>query len=513
MTRRGLDQPGWGTAVARSETCDIIVIGGGSAAFSAAVAARQAGAERVVMLEKASEAEYGGNARYSGTGFRFVHGGAREIREFVPDLDEALFATMVIPPYGADDFMADLDRMTQARMNRALAQVLVGQSNTALHWMRQVGIKWEPLQEHARVGDKRYFERGIAIHVAGGGIGQLTQWRQIAQSLGIEIRFNSPVCAMHGDLRRVEGVRVSDPHFSYDLMAKAVIACAGGFQANPEMRARYLAGNTDLIKVRGSRHDTGEVLRYLIELGARGAGHWQSGHMSPVDANAPDFETPQHADGRGNTQSRYDYPYGISVNALGVRFFDEGEAQHSFTYAKTGRAVLAQPGAIAYQIYDQDGLKCRRYPHHQATFVEAPTIAELAPKIGIEAAVLDPHGRAVQRRGERRAPVRSDPAGRQGHQRPGAAEIQLGLPHRGAAVSRLSGDRRHHLHVRRARGRSARPGDQHHRSTHQGAVRLRRHRRAVLPQLSVIHRADPQRRVRPARRPLGGRGELKTRMT
>jgi tricarballylate dehydrogenase len=254
--------------------------------------------------------------------------------------------------------------------------------------MRQVGIKWEPLQEHAKVGDKRYFERGIAIHVAGGGIGQLTQWRQIAKGLGIEIRFDSPVCGVLGDLRRVEGVRVSDPHFNYELTAKAVIACAGGFQANPEMRARYLAGNTDLIKVRGSRHDTGEVLRYLLELGARGGGHWQSGHMSPVDANAPDFETPQHADGRGNTQSRYDYPYGISVNALGVRFFDEGEAQHSFTYAKTGRAVLAQPGAIAYQIYDQDGLKCLRYPHHKATYLEAPTIAELAGKIGIEAAVL-----------------------------------------------------------------------------------------------------------------------------
>jgi tricarballylate dehydrogenase len=374
--------------VVRSETCDIIVIGGGSAAFSAAVSARQAGAARVVMLEKAGEAEYGGNARYSGTGFRFVHAGAQEIRQFVPDVDEALFASMTIPPYGADDFTADLERMTQGRMNRALAQLLVGQSNTALHWMRQVGIKWEPLKEHVKVGDKRYFERGIAIHVAGGGIGQLTQWRQIAQALGIEIRFDSPVCAVHGDLRRVEGVGVSGPQSRYDLMAKSVIACAGGFQANPEMRARYLTGNTDLVKVRGSRHDTGEVLRYLIDLGARGAGHWQSGHMSPVDANAPDFETPQHADGRGNTQSRYDYPYGISVNALGARFFDEGEAQHSFTYAKTGRAVLAQPGAIAYQIYDQDGLKYRRYPHHAATFVEATTIAELAAKIGIEAAVL-----------------------------------------------------------------------------------------------------------------------------
>ena len=197
--------------VARSESCDIVVIGGGSAAFSAAVAARQAGAGRVVMLEKAGEAEYGGNARYSGTGFRFVHRGAQEIREFVPDVDDGLFATMTIPPYGAGDFIADLERMTQGRMNRELAQVLVDQSNTALHWMRQVGIKWEPLKEHAKVGDKRYFERGLAIHVAGGGIGQLTQWRQIAQALGIELRFDSPVCAVHGDLRRVEAVGVSGP--------------------------------------------------------------------------------------------------------------------------------------------------------------------------------------------------------------------------------------------------------------------------------------------------------------
>jgi tricarballylate dehydrogenase len=374
--------------VASVEKCDIVVIGGGSAAFDAAVSARKAGAERIVMLEKAPESEYGGNARYSGTGFRFVHGGAEEIRAFVPDVDEATFGTMHIPAYSAADFSADLDRMTQGRMNRELAETLVGESNAAIHWMRDVGIKWEPLKEHAKVDGKRYFERGIAIHVAGGGVGQLTQWRRIAEALGIAIRFESPVSAIHGDLRRVGGVRVAGPEGSYDLMAKAVIACAGGFQASPEMRARYLAGNTDFMKVRGSKHDTGEVLRYLIDLGARSAGQWQSGHMSPIDANAPDFETAQDAEGRGNTQSRYDYPYGISVNALGVRFFDEGEAQHSFTYAKTGRAVLAQPGGRAFQIYDQKGLKCLRYPHHKATYEEAPTIAALAAKIGLEPKVL-----------------------------------------------------------------------------------------------------------------------------
>src|SRR5262245_53242348 len=266
------------------------------------------------MLEKAPAAEYGGNARYSGTGFRFVHAGAGEIRRFIPDVDDALFATMTIPPYTAADFMADLERISEGRMNQTLATTLVAESNAAVHWMREVGIKFEPLKEHANVDGKRYFERGIAIHVAGGGMGQLTQWRGIAEGLGIEIRFESPVCAPHGDLRRVEGVAVSGRDGRYDLRAKAVTACAGGFQANPEMRARYLAANPDMLKVRGSRHDAGEVLRFLLDLGARPPGHWQSGHMSPIDANAPDFETAQDAEGRGNTQSRYDYPYGITVN-------------------------------------------------------------------------------------------------------------------------------------------------------------------------------------------------------
>jgi len=141
--------------VARVESCDIIVIGGGTAAFEAAVAAREAGAERVVMLEKAPESEYGGNARYSGTGFRFVHAGAEEIRRFVPDVDDALFATMSITPYSGGDFMADLDRMTQGRMNRELARTLVDESNAAVHWMREVGVRWEPLKEHAKVDGKR----------------------------------------------------------------------------------------------------------------------------------------------------------------------------------------------------------------------------------------------------------------------------------------------------------------------------------------------------------------------
>jgi tricarballylate dehydrogenase len=370
------------------ERCDVIVIGGGSAAFEAAVAAHASGAEKIIMLEKAPESEYGGNARYSGTGFRFWHRGLEEIRELVPDVDGDYFKSLQISPYTREQFSSDLERMTLGRMDPALARALVEHSNEAVHWMKELGIRWELLKEHAKVGNKRYFERGIAIHVAGGGVGQLEQWRRIATGKNIEIRFSSAVSAIYGNMHRVEGVRVCTPREDYDLKARAIIACAGGFQASAEMRARYLAGNADLVKVRGSKHDTGEVLNYLLALGAATAGQWQSGHMSPIDAKAPDFETPQHADGRGNTQSRYDYPFGISVNALGVRFFDEGEAEHSYTYAKTGRTILAQPGAVAWQIYDRIGIAQHRYPHHKVTFEEANDIAELARRIGLAPEVL-----------------------------------------------------------------------------------------------------------------------------
>jgi tricarballylate dehydrogenase len=90
------------------ERADIVVVGGGSAAFEAAVAAKQAGAPKVVMLEKAPEPEFGGNARYSHTGFRWVFSGADEIRSFLPEVAEALFQKLHLPAYSAEQFHADL---------------------------------------------------------------------------------------------------------------------------------------------------------------------------------------------------------------------------------------------------------------------------------------------------------------------------------------------------------------------------------------------------------------------
>ena len=90
----------------RTENIPVVVVGGGSAAFEAAVAAKQAGAPKVVMLEKAPEPEFGGNARFSHTGFRWVFSGPEEIRRFLPDMDDATFAKLHIPPYTRNSFTA-----------------------------------------------------------------------------------------------------------------------------------------------------------------------------------------------------------------------------------------------------------------------------------------------------------------------------------------------------------------------------------------------------------------------
>jgi tricarballylate dehydrogenase len=368
----------------KRENIPVVVVGGGSAAFEAAVTAKQAGAPKVVMLEKAPEPEFGGNARYSHTGFRWVFSGADEIRQFLPDLDDATFQKLNLPAYSAELFHADLQRVTRGRINKQLADVMVQQSNAAIHWMRELGIKWE-IDSHVVIDGRYYFEPGLVIHPAGGvsgGLGQLGQWREIALGLGIDLRYDSRVKQLLGNDRRIEGVVVSDPVEEYEIKSGSIILCAGGFQANAEMRARYLGPNADLMKVRGSRHDTGEVLTMALAMGAMAAGHWQGAHATPIDSTFPDVEI-------GSKANRYGYPYSITVNSLGQRFFDEGEARHSYTYAKTGWAVLGQPGGVAYQIYDQKTIPLLGTRYEFSTPIEANSINELAGKIGIEPAVLN----------------------------------------------------------------------------------------------------------------------------
>lgn len=360
-----------------AEQVDVVVVGGASAGYAAAVAARQAGAERVIVLEKARRDEVGGNCRFSIMGFRFVHDGVDDLLEMLPEQDRARFATVHVDPYTADDFRGDLARLTQGRMDPDLAETLVADSRDAVDWMSSLGHRWHfrgPIKTNGEI----HYNAGIPLAPIEGGLGLVEHWISVGEELGIELRTQSSVIGLLGHQAGVEGVIVDGPEGVYDLQAAAVVLASGGFQASPERRARYLEANADLMKVRGSRHNTGEIMDMAIALGAKTSGQWQSGHCVPIDAASPEVEI-------DTGKNRVAYPYGITVNRDGERFFDEGEAHYAYTYAKTGWAVLRQPGGSAFQLFDADSVQYLPDRYDGAKPTVADSLEDLAEETGVNA--------------------------------------------------------------------------------------------------------------------------------
>src|SRR3954462_2808751 len=91
---------------------DVIVVGGGNAAFSAALAAQEQGAS-VLMLEAAPEDESGGNSRFTAGSVRVVYNGVDDIKALVPDLSEQEVATTDFGTYTQEQFFDDMARVAQ----------------------------------------------------------------------------------------------------------------------------------------------------------------------------------------------------------------------------------------------------------------------------------------------------------------------------------------------------------------------------------------------------------------
>ena len=72
------------------------------------------------------------------------------------------------------------------------------------------------------------------------------------------------------------------------------------------------------------------------------------------------------------------------INVRGARFVDEGEDFRNYTYAKFGRAILAQPGGVAFQVWDAEAAQWLRKEEYADDVVEkvwADTVEELASKL------------------------------------------------------------------------------------------------------------------------------------
>src|SRR5580704_10383853 len=362
------------------EDLDVIVVGAGNAATCAALSARENGA-RVLMLEIAPEEACAGNSAFTGGAFRVVYHGGEDLARLIPDMNETELRDVDFGTYTEEQYFDDMGRLTQYRCDPDMTEILIRRSFETGVWMRSKGVRFQlGLGRQAfRVDGKFKFWGGLACHIWGGGKELMKALAARATREGISVLYDTPAAALLQGNDGVAGVRVRHRGRLVDLRAKAVVLACGGFEANAEMRARYLGPGWDLAKVRGSRFNTGHGLRMALDIGAAPAGHWSGAHACAWDINAPPFGDLDV----GDRFQKHGYPFGIVVNARGQRFLDEGADFHSYTYAKYGGEILQQPGMFAWQVFDQKPVHLLRdeYRIPRTTKEKADNLEALAERL------------------------------------------------------------------------------------------------------------------------------------
>ena len=245
--------------------------------------------------------------------------------------------------------------------------------------MTEHGVRFIPLfgRQAFKVDGKYRFWGNLTVEVSGGGLGLMQSLYAWAEANSLEITYDSRATGLtrHGAGWIVE---FDQGGTAQAIEANSVIMATGGFHANLKWRSMYLGKNWDMAKVRGSRYNTGDGIDLALQVGATAHGNWTGCHAVFYDLNAPPYGDINLL----NQQKNY-YTHGIVVNADGERFVDEGSDFRNYNYSGMGARVLAQPGGIAWQIFDAKttGLLPDEYRVKHATRLTADSLEALAEKM------------------------------------------------------------------------------------------------------------------------------------
>lgn len=190
---------------------DVVVIGGGGAGFAAAVSAKEAGAN-VILVEKL--ASVGGNTLISGGEYAAP---ANDIQkeEGIEDSKE-LFAKDV----------------EEAGGNPDLIKVLADKATEDAYWLRDdIGVEWlDSLMFFGGHSVKRSL-----IPAAHTGNELIKNYLKKAEELGIEVLTETDVKEILSKDGKVCGIKAETKDGELVVNAKSVVVASGGFGANADM--------------------------------------------------------------------------------------------------------------------------------------------------------------------------------------------------------------------------------------------------------------------------------------
>ena len=341
-----------------SRKFDVLVIGGGNAALCAAISARRAGAS-VLVLEGAPKFYRGGNTRHT-RNMRCAHDAATEI---------------LTGPYTEQEFWDDLLRITGGQTDEELARFMIRESKDILNWIVEQGVRWQP-----SLGGTLSLGRTNSFFL-GGGRAMLNALYLTAEKLGVDVLYDAEVTDLQIEDGMFLAARLKQAvDGASEIRASALVAAAGGFEANIEWLKEYWGEAADNFLIRGTPYNRGSILKMLLAKGVQEIGDPTQCHAVAIDARAPKFD--------GGIITRHDsVVFGIVVNKHAQRFYDEGEDIWPKRYAIWGRLVAAQPDQIAYIVFDASV----RHSFMPTLFppIEGATIAELAAKLTLDPKALE----------------------------------------------------------------------------------------------------------------------------
>jgi len=336
---------------------DVAIVGGGNAALTAAVAAREAGAS-VLVLEHAPKAMRGGNSRHT-RNLRAMH---------------AAPTAVLTESYLEDEYWDDLLRVTGGETDENLARLTIRATQDALPFMARCGVRFQP-----SLAGTLNLSRTNAFFL-GGGKALMNAYYATAERLGVAVLYDTQVERIDLDDGFVRKLTVTSKGFPLEVRAKVVIAASGGFQANIEWLKEAWGPAAENFLIRGTPYATGRVLKNLLAQGVASVGDPTQCHAVAIDGRSPKFD--------GGIVTRLDcVPFSIVVNKHAQRFYDEGEDVWPKRYAIWGRLVAQQPDQVAYSIIDSRSE--RLFMPSVFPAIKAGTVGELAGKLGLDPAALE----------------------------------------------------------------------------------------------------------------------------
>ena len=322
-------------AMAETAAADIIIVGAGGAGLSAAIAAAEAGAEKVVVLEMT--AKTGGALNFT-SGSMSAAGTIIQKEEGIEDTVESYVADII---NNGNDF--------GGRPNKELIEVYANNATEVFDWLYENGIKdaaWRGPKavfapEHALYSVPRTYKPSPTDKAYKSAAHQVLD-KLVAADSRIEVITQTTAKELIANEKgQIIGVKAVGPNGEVEYTSKkGVIVCTGGYSSNSKLMGQY-APEGEYYLAGGAPGADGYGIYMMQKVGAAVTGMdciptFPMGMISRTDPT------------KGQIASTYTWKAGaITVNKNGERFCNETEDVVSIREV----ALEKQPEAVLYDIY------------------------------------------------------------------------------------------------------------------------------------------------------------------